>query len=191
MIRFRLFRIDFYFSFTFFAIIAVFELFFRDFILPFLVVCLIHELGHIITIYLFGGKIKSVKFSGSGIRIIPDKMRYIAKTGEITVLLSGPIANIFFFIFSKILLPDCKDFAIFNLSLALFNLLPFSALDGGSILISLINLIFPEADTLRIMKALAAIILISCFISVFFISSSISFIPVIAACCICEIFFSQ
>lgn len=188
MIKFRLFDIDFSLNFTFFAVIAIIEVLSHNLILIFSTSCLIHELGHITAIYLFSGRIKAVNFSGTGIRIIPDKSRYIAEIYEIIILLAGPCANIFFFIFLKIFLPDCENFAILNLSLAIFNLLPFTFLDGGSIISCLLSLLLPDSDNRFILRCIAVFILISCIFASFFTEITISLISVITICCITEIF---
>lgn len=103
-----------------------------DVIRKFLAVCLIHELGHAVVLILTGGHLAEIIFSGMGIKMIPEKSLISIKR-ETAILLAGPLVNLGIFF-----LDASNIFCIMNLFASLFNLLPYSFLDGGSIL----NLIF-------------------------------------------------
>lgn len=94
-------------------------------------VCAIHETGHMLAIFLTKGKIKSVCFSGTGIRIVTKKNSTVTLKHELFVLLAGPAANLFIFIMMRCL--HCGGaFPIMNLAVAVYNLLPYRQLDGGA-----------------------------------------------------------
>ncbi|MDE5582651.1 MAG: hypothetical protein K2J08_02955 [Ruminococcus sp.] len=96
-------------------------------IMTFYAVCLIHELGHVMAVYATGGKIKSVIFSCTGVIITPEKNF----KGELLVILSGVTANILTYIFCLITGKN-ELFAMLNLGTAIYNLLPYRQLDGGT-----------------------------------------------------------
>lgn len=93
--------------------------------------CVIHELGHCFAAVLLDVKFKGVKFWAGGINIQPES-RIISYGAEITELFCGPFFNVLFcalFIFT-----GTSSAAAVNASLAVFNLFPYSSLDGGCIL---------------------------------------------------------
>lgn len=104
----------------------------------FYMVCVIHEMGHLAAIFLTDRQIKSVHFSGAGIRIVTSKNSTIPFKNELFVLLAGPSANLLFFMVMKYF--NCEGtFMILNLALALYNLLPYHQLDGGAVIDLLIS----------------------------------------------------
>lgn len=96
-------------------------------IMNFYAVCIIHELGHLFAIGITGGKIKSVVFSGTGVVITPEK------NSEFFVMLAGPCANLAVFVIFSIMGVG-QTFRLLNMGTALYNLLPYRQLDGGSAL---------------------------------------------------------
>lgn len=124
------FRIDFSFL-VFAALIFIIEE--GALVSAFFTVCLIHEIGHAAAICMSGGKISSVTFYGTGIIMTHSRREIIPLKTELFILLSGPAINIFlYFILRK--LHGMEQFALLNLCAAVFNLLPYSSLDGGSVL---------------------------------------------------------
>lgn len=100
-------------------------------ILSFFAVCMLHELGHLTAIYMLDGSIRSVELTGTGIRILSDPPSN-SRDGSI-ILLSGPAVNIAVYLL-------CVSagwngyFAQLSLAEGVFNLLPFSFLDGGALI---------------------------------------------------------
>jgi Zn-dependent protease len=101
-------------------------------VLIFFTVCMIHEVGHGIALYICGGRISRLIFCGMGIRMIPDR-RYIPSVfREVVILLGGPFINILMSAVGYI--TGNYNFAVMNLCAAAFNLLPYSSLDGGAVI---------------------------------------------------------
>lgn len=106
---------------------------FRDtrLISAFYIACISHEIGHIAALKLTGGELKSIELSSSGIKMSASPCCSVRD--GIFVLLSGPAVNLILYAVLTLcgvggLLP------MFNLAEGLFNLLPYSMLDGGAVL---------------------------------------------------------
>lgn len=106
-------------------------------IFSFFTVCAVHEAGHGAALYLTGGRLSAMIFCGTGIRMIPDRTFMPSLKSEIAVLLAGPFANIVLFLILNPL-NGGNSFAQLSLCAGLFNLLPYSILDGGAVLSLLI-----------------------------------------------------
>lgn len=138
MLRFKLFGIKICFSFSFFALIALVSLIQgTNYFLFALSACLLHEIGHIIMMCLFGVAPKCITFYGGGIKITPDNKRISSFLQDFLILISGITVN--FIIFAVLFILPQKSFSVslfatFNLIIALFNLLPFKYFDGGRII---------------------------------------------------------
>lgn len=95
--------------------------------------CIIHEAGHLIQMLITSDSIKSVSFTACGIRIKPYKSGIKSISGEISVLLAGPFANFAVALFMLLINGGRYNiFIVINIITGIFNLLPFSELDGGS-----------------------------------------------------------
>lgn len=92
--------------------------------------CILHECAHLLTSALTGTCPAMLRISAAGLRLEMQPLcpprRFAA------VLIAGPAANLIAAAaFGKIGLPDA---AAANLSLAMFNLLPYRSTDGGTLL---------------------------------------------------------
>lgn len=106
--------------------------------------CLLHELGHMTVMKLFGQKIYSVTFYGAGVKISPKKGTILTKWREAAVLCAGCGVNaLLFMIFG------CSPFGLINLFLCVFNMLPAGGLDGGRLL----KLFLEESDKISLRTA--------------------------------------
>lgn len=106
---------------------------FRDaeLISAFYIACILHEIGHITALRLTGGELKSIELSSSGIKMYTSPCSSVRD--GIFVLLSGPAVNLI--LYGILTVCGIKGFLpLFNLAEGLFNLLPYSMLDGGAVL---------------------------------------------------------
>lgn len=90
---------------------------------------LMHELGHIGMMCLFGMPPESLTFYAGGIRL-SDSCLYCSKPKLVAVLMAGCAVNLVSAGMS-LLLGYAGLFAAAHLALGLFNLLPFRYFDGG------------------------------------------------------------
>lgn len=123
-------RIKVRFSFLLFN--ALFFMFrSTEMIASFYAVCLLHELGHLAAMYLTGAELRSAELSFFGIKITAASPANRRKGAA--VLLSGPAVNIVLYAL-LMLTGHSGRLALLSLSAGLFNLLPYSSLDGGALL---------------------------------------------------------
>ncbi len=102
-----------------------------DLTAAFYISCIAHELGHIMALKLTGGELRSVELGCFGIKMTASPCKNI-KNG-IAVLMCGPAVNLLIFAF--LWLFGIRGYlCAFNLAEGIFNLLPFSFLDGGAAL---------------------------------------------------------
>ncbi len=132
MVKFKIFHFEVSITFGFLLVMSLLSLT-NSPSLGFTAVasCIIHELGHCFATVLRNVKIKKIMLWAGGIQMQRDS-RIISFSDEIFILLSGPLFNIIFaviYYYSGMTLA-----AMVNFMLALFNLLPYSSLDGGCII---------------------------------------------------------
>ncbi|WP_317336720.1 hypothetical protein [uncultured Ruminococcus sp.] len=133
MIRLSWHGITFCVDFSFFAVAAWIALSGGQRMLwEILSACLLHELGHLIAMECFHRRVQKVMLCGAGVLIQPAG-DYAAYWQDEIVFLAGPLANLFF---GGILVAvqGVNAFGMLHLGLGLFNLMPYSHLDGGSVL---------------------------------------------------------
>lgn len=107
--------------------------------------CLLHEAGHIGAMALFGIKAAALTFYGGGIAMKSSPpAAFTGTAAEICVLLGGCAVN--FALYALGSFTGNELFAYTNLALGLFNLLPFSSLDGGRIINTLCGELAPGLD---------------------------------------------
>lgn len=102
-------------------------------IFSFFTVCLVHEIGHAVAVYMTGGRLSSLFFCGMGIKMIPERLKIFPLKSEVVVLLAGPVVNVILFIVLNSF-DRGNEFALLNLCAAVFNLLPYKILDGGTVI---------------------------------------------------------
>lgn len=141
MIEFKVKSVIYRLDFSFFLLWAMMYLLGRErLILPMFLACLVHEMGHIVPMVISGRKIKSIEFSGTGIKIVPIYDRLLSKRCDIIIMISGCLSNFLLtaivFIFKVYPL---YDVAYISLSLGIFNALPIKSLDGYDVLQLIIN----------------------------------------------------
>ncbi|MEG0570263.1 MAG: site-2 protease family protein [Oscillospiraceae bacterium] len=98
--------------------------------------CILHESGHILMLFLFRCKPKELVFDIIGIKLVNSNNK-LSEKKDLCVLVAGSFINffIFFLLFGfTSSLNNLGLFAVCNLVLGVFNLLPVSSFDGGKIL---------------------------------------------------------
>lgn len=106
---------------------------------PFLTAALLHEAGHLVVLHCLGVRIDRLRLSGQGAILFTEPLSY---QRELLAALGGPCVNFLLLLFFARRLPI---FALVNLCLLAFNLLPVYPLDGGRILRALLSLLLPTA----------------------------------------------
>lgn len=139
----------FSFSFGFFAVVALYMLFDRTGAgIPAVAAVALHEGGHILALRLTGAQIAAMEFCPFGVRL--QKRGLLGYASEAAVYSGGVLANAAALLLA---LPwgGWSLFALANLALIVFNLLPVGRLDGGQLLhLLLLRRLSPDrADLVR------------------------------------------
>ena len=93
-----------------------------------LTACLLHELGHLAAMLLFGERPRALYLYAGGIKLIPPR-RSPSRGRQAVILSAGCAVN---FLLARIsYLIGAERLMYVNLAVGILNLLPFSALDGG------------------------------------------------------------
>ncbi|MGN1480470.1 site-2 protease family protein [Porcipelethomonas sp.] len=162
MININIGRLKLSFDFSFFAVVALFCLLDApELALTAVCACVIHELGHCIAAVLTDVQIERVIFWAGGVKMVSDiGMKPISS--ELMVLAAGPVFN-FLAALLYFITGENSAFSV-NFILGLFNLLPFSSLDGGSIIEKILEYNgFFSYKYMRIISLISAVIIISFF----------------------------
>ena len=159
--KFKLLGTEIYVSFLFVAIISLMLAFDKTGLaLPTLISVAAHELGHLCVMWMLESTPKSIRLIPASVQITRD-FSYCYKN-DILIALSGPAVNLLLFFVFYINYLTFKNYGVFcyaiiNLIVCLFNLLPVTGLDGGTVLFSLIA---KRGDVNRAMLTLRIITLI-------------------------------
>lgn len=164
--KFKIFGTKIYISFLFSAIITLMLYFDKTTLfLPCLIATLLHEIGHLFAMWLYECAPKEINLIPTSVQIV----RVFSKKpyGETFIAFFGPLVNIVFFAVFYINYLCFKDekiikFALINLIIAIFNLLPVKCLDGGDIIFNIIadkKDIYSAEKTVNILTFISATIL--------------------------------
>lgn len=138
MICVRLFGIELAIDFTAPAFLALMLL-----LLParevgiLLSTCVIHESAHFIALALFHRKPACLRISGVGLRLSVPQAALCKTPTLAAILLAGVGAN--FLAAALLAWAHAPQAAVAHLTMGLFNLLPFRAADGGTLLYALLE----------------------------------------------------
>ena len=146
--RFKLFNVDFEISYLFFAILSV-ALFCDN--ISFLIVILfssLHELGHIVLLYLLGGRADKITVSFYGIGLKHSSQ--LSSCREIVFLMSGIAVNLVFAVFDV--------YRDINCALIFANALPIYPLDMGRCLMLIFDKLLGVGKSYRIMYTVSALL---------------------------------
>ena len=104
---------------------------------PFLLAATVHEGAHLLALRLLSARVHKLCLSACGATLQTEPLPY---GKELLAAAAGPAANLALaLLFAK----RAPIFALVNLCLLLFNLLPFYPLDGGRILRAALLLLLP------------------------------------------------
>ncbi len=164
--QFRIFGCEISLSFP--LVVALTVLFILDRSGSAVICCLsafCHELGHLGMMTLFQTKVDKIRLGLFDINISDNGKYQRSLWAEICVLLAGAAANLLasgigcaFFIFYKDVF--LSSFITSNLFLAIFNLLPVEALDGGNIIYLLLLRRVRHAYAVKILEILSFAVLL-------------------------------
>lgn len=140
--KFKLFGTEIYISFLFAAVITVMLATDRTgLVLPALFAVLMHEIGHLFAMWVLECAPKQIRLIPASVQITSSiSKRY---KNDIIVALVGPLVNfvLFFVLYFNYLAFKNEltlNYALLNLLIGVFNSLPVSGLDGGTILFSVL-----------------------------------------------------
>lgn len=188
MIKFRIFSTEVKIDFSFFMFMAlIFMMNNPDRILLFFVSCIIHEMGHLIAMSIFNAESKSICISGLGIKILQSRNIMLNSGKSLIILICGPLINLIIYLFGINIFS--QDFLNINMTLFLFNMLPFRNLDGGSIIVYIGEILNMERFFNSILKISAVVITLLMLCAVYFFGGSVIMgASIILYYCFSEIF---
>lgn len=138
MICFSIKKLKFSLTFSFFAVIAlIFSFEGTGYIFMGMIAATVHELGHIIAMCITDVPPKDVIFYGAGIKIVPNYKKILSFKKELMILSAGSLTNFLIFAMLFTLFQGnfkAELFAVVNLIIGLFNIIPFRHFDGGRII---------------------------------------------------------
>ena len=141
--RFKIFGTEIYISFLFAVVISIMLLTDKTgMALPCLFAVLMHEIGHLFCMWVLDNSPKSVKLIPASVQITSSFSGSYKK--DLTVALMGPCVNfiLFFTLYLNYLVFHNETtlyYAVINLIIGLFNMLPVKGLDGGTILFCILS----------------------------------------------------
>lgn len=170
--KLKVFGIEITISFMFCAVLSMVVLCDKTgLVVPMLLAAFIHELGHLFVMKYFNCAPKEIRLIPGSVRIVSPVCH---EKHTLIILLFGPLVNLVVFCLvyfsSRALNVDYYiEFALINLVYGLFNLLPFYALDGGSILEEILS---GKMGAVKAEKTIKAVTLIGAvlFLLIFILS---------------------
>ncbi len=141
--KFKILGTEVYISFLFCAVFCFMLAIDRtSLVVPTFFAVFIHEGGHLLAMWASNCQPKAIRLIPTSVQVVRafSTKRY----GEVAITICGPAANLVVFasLLANYLIFDSTQslkFAILNLVIAAFNLLPVYGLDGGNLLIILIS----------------------------------------------------
>lgn len=127
-------------------------------ILPTLICCILHEVGHLIMIRVCRGNVRKISLGAYGMRIDPVRTLKISPKKEILISLAGPFVNIILSIFG--LIAKQNLLLRINLVLCFFNLIPAGKTDGHTAIYNALILKLNRAKSESVMKIISTAFLI-------------------------------
>ena len=167
--RFSLFGTKIYVSFLFAATVSFMLATDRTgLVIPTLFSVLIHETGHLFTMWVTDCAPREIRLIPASVQIIEEYSR--PQKARAAVSVSGPLANVAvgaaLFINAHISGSDtAMRFALINGVVAAFNMLPVSGLDGGRLLLILLCRKKDLYAAMRTVNAITAVLAAAVFLA--------------------------
>ncbi len=167
--RFSLFGTKIYVSFLFTATVSFMLATDRTgLVIPTLFSVLIHETGHLFTMWVTDCAPREIRLIPASVQIIEEYSR--PQKARAAVSVSGPLANVAvgaaLFINAHISGSDtAMKFALINGVVAAFNMLPVSGLDGGRLLLILLCRKKDLYAAMRTVNAITAVLAAAVFLA--------------------------
>ena len=167
--RFSLFGTKIYVSFLFTATVSFMLATDRTgLVIPTLFSVLIHETGHLFTMWVTDCAPREIRLIPASVQIIEEYSR--PQKARAAVSVSGPLANVAvgaaLFINAHISGSDtAMKFALINGVVAAFNMLPVSGLDGGRLLLILLCRKKDLYAAMRVVNAITAVLAAAVFLA--------------------------
>ena len=135
---------------------------------------LLHEIGHLLCLFWYGETPQSLKLGLAGMEIVRAKGQKLSVYQEIMVSLAGPLVNLALFALLATLSgwgagERLMEAAMVNFMLALFNLLPVSALDGGRAMYFFLCSLCTAPTAQRVVTVCSIVCLLPCAFIGFFL----------------------
>ena len=112
----------------------------------------VHELSHMLAIWLLGGNISRFTLGAGGARLY---MEDLTPKREILAAAAGPLGSFLLLLFIRVF----PRISLCGLIHGLFNLLPIYPMDGGRILYGILGLFLPEETVLKGLKLIKVLTL--------------------------------
>lgn len=126
-------------------------------LIAFISAVVVHELTHLIIMWLFGGKTTTLIITPMGLTI--ERSGLLSHQLEFLLSISAPICNLLLAaIYAKYNLNLCAIEA--NLSFGLINLMPIYPLDGGKALLAILQAVTSSSKATRISQIISVIFLV-------------------------------
>ena len=167
--RFSLFGTKIYVSFLFTATVSFMLATDRTgLVIPTLFSVLIHETGHLFTMWVTDCAPREIRLIPASVQIIEEYSR--PQKARAAVSVSGPLANVAvgaaLFINAHISGSDtAMKFALINGVVAAFNMLPVSGLDGGRLLLILLCRKKDLYAAMRVVNVVTAVLAAAVFLA--------------------------
>lgn len=132
--------------------------------LPFLFAVTLHEAGHLLALRCMHAQLHKISFHLSGAIIHTQALSY---QKELLAAAAGPAVNV---LCSAVFLHHDPRFALVNLLLLGYNLLPFYPMDGGRMLRALLHLLLPDGmamvtERVIVVAGLLSLTAFSCYLT--------------------------
>lgn len=159
--KFKFFGTEVYVSVLFCAVVCFMLAVDRTgLVIPTLFAVFIHESGHLLAMWAADCQPKQIRLIPASVQIVRGFSP--KRCGEIAVTVCGPAANLVIFgvLFANYFIFKSEQsltFAILNLVIAVFNLMPVSGLDGGTLLAAAIARFTDIYKAERIVRIITAV----------------------------------